>query len=87
MAPKEVVDIIWKEEIAMAKHPDEVRQLKLQELLQTYVRFPFHAGEQLMVNEIIDPRETRPILIRTLEVLANKQPVGRPHKKHSLVPR
>lgn len=87
MEPKEVVDIIWKEEIAMAKQPDEVRRLKLQELLQNHVRFPFHAGEQLMVNEIIDPSETRPILIRTLEVLANKQPVGRPRKRHSLMPR
>ncbi len=88
MDPKEVVEIIWKDDIAKADSPDEVRQSKLKELLETYVRFPYHGAEYLMVNEIIDPRDTRPALIRRLEFLASKkEPWPIPWKKHSLLPR
>ncbi|MFC1977663.1 acyl-CoA carboxylase subunit beta [Chloroflexota bacterium] len=88
MAPKKVVGKIWKDEIAQADKPDEVRQSKLKELLETYIKFPYHGAEYLMVNEIIDPRDTRPALIRRLEYLANKkEPWPVPWKKHSLIPR
>ncbi len=87
MDPKEVVDIIWEDEIKGAENPDEVRQRKLKELLETYIKFPFHAAEYLMVNEIIDPRDTRPALIKRLESLANKEPSPKPWRKHSLIPR
>jgi len=88
MDPQKVVEIIWKDEIKKAKNPNEVRQAKLKELLETYVKFPVHGAEYLMVNEIIKPQDTRPALIRRLEYLANKKeawPV--PYKKHSLIPR
>ena len=29
---------------------------RLRELWKTYIKFPFHTAEYLMVNEIIDPR-------------------------------
>ncbi|MBI2917851.1 MAG: acyl-CoA carboxylase subunit beta [Chloroflexi bacterium] len=85
--PKEVVETIWKEEIAESPHPEEVRRNRLEELLKTYIKFPFHAAEYLMVDDIIDPRDTRPHLIRALDMLANKPPEPRPWKKHSLIPR
>ena len=87
MNPEEVVNIIYKEEIDSSKDPDSVRREKLDELLRNYIHYPYHAAEQLMVNEIIDPRETRPILISTLKTLAHKEPIPRPWKKHSLIPR
>ncbi len=87
MDPKEVVEIIWKDEIARAEKPDEVREKKYKELLDTYIDYPFHGAEYLMVDEIIDPRETRPALIRRLEVLAHKEAQPRPWRKHILMPR
>ncbi|MFC1928270.1 acyl-CoA carboxylase subunit beta [Chloroflexota bacterium] len=87
MDPREVVEKIWKEEIERAKKPDEVREKKYQELLDTYIDYPFHAAEYLMVDEIIDPRDTRSALIRRLEVLANKEAQPRPWRKHPLMPR
>ena len=87
MDPREVVEKIWKEEIARAKKPDEVREQKYQELLDKYIDYPFHAAEYLMVDEIIDPRDTRSALIRRLEVLANKEAQPRPWRKHPLMPR
>ena len=87
MNPEEAVEIIYKEEIGSSKNPAEVRREKLAELLQKYYNYPYHAAEQVMVNEIIDPRDTRPLLIRTLENLANKKLTPRPWRKHSLIPR
>ncbi|MFC2022405.1 acyl-CoA carboxylase subunit beta [Chloroflexota bacterium] len=87
MHPEEAVEIIYKEEIASSKSPDEVRREKLAELLKKHYNYPYHATEQVMVNELIDPRDTRPLLIRALENLANKKPTSRPWRKHSLIPR
>ncbi|MFC1945865.1 acyl-CoA carboxylase subunit beta [Chloroflexota bacterium] len=53
---------------------------------QKYFRYPFNAGEQLLANDIIDPKDTRPMIIDALELLANKNTLPRPGKKHSLVP-
>jgi len=64
-----------------------VRIKKHKELLDKYIDYPFHAAEYLMVDEIIDPRDTRTALIRRLEVLANKEAQPRPWRKHILMPR
>jgi acetyl-CoA carboxylase carboxyltransferase component len=87
MNPEEVVNIIYKEEIDSSKDPDSVRREKLDELLRNYIHYPYHAAEQLMVDEIIDPRDTRPILISTLKTLTHKEPIPRPWRKHSLIPK
>ncbi|MDI6762346.1 MAG: acyl-CoA carboxylase subunit beta [Thermodesulfobacteriota bacterium] len=84
--PEEAVDIIYREEIDSSKEPQKVRQDKLAELMKNFMNYPYHAAEQVMVNDITDPRDTRPILIRTLKNLANKQLPLRPWRKHSLMP-
>jgi acetyl-CoA carboxylase carboxyltransferase component len=87
MDPKEVIEIIWKDEIAKAEKPAAVREKRFKELLDTYIDYPFHGAEYLMVDEIIDPRDTRSELIKRLEVLAHKQAPTRPWRKHVLMPR
>lgn len=87
MNPEEAVEIIYKKEISSSVDPDRVRREKLNELMKNYIRYPYHAAEQLLVNDIIDPRDTRPIIIRTLKTLANKESNPRPWRKHSLTPR
>ena len=86
MNPGEAVEIIYKKEISSSKEPDVVRRDKLAELFRNYINYPYHALEQAMVNDIIDPRDTRPVLMRTLKDLANKEPIPRPWRKHSLIP-
>jgi acetyl-CoA carboxylase carboxyltransferase component len=87
MAPELAVDIIYKNEIASSASPDEVRRERLAELLKKYYNYPYHAVEQIMVNDLIDPRDTRPVLISMLEDLSHKKPTPRPWRKHSLIPR
>jgi len=84
--PEEAVDILLKQKMDAAKEPQRMRQDGLAELLRNYLHFPFHPAEQVMVNDIIHPRDTRAILIRTLENLAYKQPSPRPWRKHALIP-
>ena len=38
-----------------------------------------------MIDDVIDPRETRPTIIRALEMAAGKR-VERPWKRHGIVP-
>jgi len=85
MNPVEAVEILHKEQIAASPEPDRVRSEKLAELLTNYINHPYHAAEQAMVNDIIDPRDTRPMLIETLKTLTNKTPKPRPWRKHSLI--
>ncbi|MEE8471601.1 MAG: acyl-CoA carboxylase subunit beta [Dehalococcoidia bacterium] len=85
--PEEAVDRIYGPEIEASGNPSQLREEKLQGLLDTYMRFPFHAGEQLMVEDFIDPRDTRAVIIRTLRLLDHKGEPVRPWRKHSLVPR
>jgi acetyl-CoA carboxylase carboxyltransferase component len=87
MNPEEAVEVIYKKEIDSSEDPDKVRREKLEGLLKNYIHYPYHAAEQLLVNEIIDPRDTRPVIINTLKTLANKEPNPRPWRKHSLIPR
>ncbi|MEA2423813.1 MAG: methylmalonyl-CoA decarboxylase subunit alpha, partial [Thermoleophilaceae bacterium] len=45
----------------------------------------YRAASNFMIDDVIDPRETRPVIIRALEMAQNKQ-VDRPWKKQGVVP-
>ena len=87
MAPEEAAESIYKEEINSSKNPDGVRKEKLADLRKGYYNYPYHAAELMLANDIIDPRDTRPLLIKMLENLEHKKPTPRPWRKHSLIPR
>lgn len=86
MNPERAVEIIHGDEIRSSSEPDHLRSVKLSQLLKDYINYPYHAVEKAMVNDIIDPRDTRPTLINTFKYLADKQPRPRPQRKHSLIP-
>jgi acetyl-CoA carboxylase carboxyltransferase component len=84
--PQDAVSAIYKREIEASPTPQKVREEKCVELLKNYINFPYHAGEQGMVNDIIDPRDTRSVLIKSLQNLDHKLPPTRRERKHSLMP-
>lgn len=76
--------IIFRKEIEGAENPEITRQ----ELIDRYKeRFatPYVAAESGFVDQVIEPRETRPRLISALEMLATKRE-NRPAKKHGNIP-
>lgn len=85
MGVEQAVDIIYRKGIAAAKNPIEARQQKIKEYSESLGKYPYHAGHQRWVEEIIDPRTTRPRLIAALKVFSNKSE-ERPWKKHGNIP-
>ncbi|MGQ4891663.1 MAG: acyl-CoA carboxylase subunit beta [Candidatus Njordarchaeia archaeon] len=84
MGPKAAARILYRREIAKSRDPEKF----LEEVVVEYKKFfanPNVAAEMGYVNDIIEPRETRPRLISALKTLENKRE-SLPPKKHGLIP-
>jgi acetyl-CoA carboxylase carboxyltransferase component len=46
---------------------------------------PYIAAKNALIDDVIDPRETRPTVIRALRMAKDKR-VDRPWKKHGVMP-
>jgi propionyl-CoA carboxylase beta chain len=84
MGPKGAVEIIFRKEIEAEEDKQKAIDQKVTEYREKFAN-PYIAAERGYVDEIIDPQETRPKLIRSLEMLDTK--VDRnPRKKHGNIP-
>ena len=84
MGATAAVNIIFRREIAEAEDPEAKRQ----ELIAGYEeRFnnPLVAAEMGYIDDVVDPRETRPYLIKALQMVRTKRP-ARPPRKHGNIP-
>jgi acetyl-CoA carboxylase carboxyltransferase component len=83
MGAEGAVNIIMRRQIEEADDPDAKRA----ELVEGFRKIidPYIAAGNDMVDDIIDPRETRPVVIRALE-MAERKRVERPWKKHGVMP-
>ena len=84
MGPEGAVNIVFRSEIAKAEKPEEARRRLIEEYRDKFAN-PFIAASRGYVDDVIDPRETRPKLIRALEMLRNKVDTL-PAKKHGNIP-
>ena len=83
--PEFAVDTIFANEIKSSVNPEKVRQEKIAEFDKRYNNI-YHAGARQLFQDIIDPRNTRGILVRSLEWFADKKEEDRPWKKHGNIP-
>jgi acetyl-CoA carboxylase carboxyltransferase component len=84
MGAEGAVNVIYKETIAGAADPAEERRRLVAEYESAFSN-PYIAASRGYIDEVIFPRETRPRLIRTLELLADKRDTN-PRKKHGNIP-
>ena len=84
MGPEGAVNIVFRSEIARAEKPEEARRKLIEEYRDKFAN-PFIAASRGYIDDVIDPRETRPKLIRALEMLRNKVDTL-PAKKHGNIP-
>jgi propionyl-CoA carboxylase beta chain len=84
MGPKGAVEILFKKEIAEAKDPKAAMDARVAEYTDKFAN-PYVAAGRGYVDDIIDPRDTRPRLIDALEVLSGKRQKN-PAKKHGCIP-
>ncbi len=83
MGPEGAVNIIFRKQIEASEDPDATRAQMIDGIRQTID--PYIAAGNAMIDDVIDPRETRPTVIRALEMAATKR-VERPWKKHGVMP-
>nr|WP_202820128.1 carboxyl transferase domain-containing protein [Calderihabitans maritimus] len=84
MGPEGAANIIFRKEIQAADNPPEVRQQKIQEYREKFAN-PYVAASRGFIDIVLDPKETRPYLIKALETLLTKRE-NRPGKKHGNIP-
>ena len=84
MGASGAVNIINKRELAEADDP-EARRVELISEYEDRFNNPFIAAERGLVDEIIEPRQTRPRLINALEMLRTKRQ-AMPPRKHGNIP-
>ncbi len=84
MGPQGAANIIFAREIANSDNPEETRAKKIEEYREKFAN-PYVAASHGMVDDVIDPRETRIKLIQALEMMRTKKE-DRPKKKHGNIP-
>jgi propionyl-CoA carboxylase beta chain len=84
MGPKGAVEILFKEEIAKSDDPTAAAAGFTDEYTAKFAN-PYAAASRGYVDDVIDPRDTRPRLIDALRTLATKRDRN-PPKKHGNIP-
>ena len=84
MGPKGAVEILFRKEINDSKDPAKATDEKIEEYRQKFAH-PYIAASRGFLDDIIDPRDTRPRLIEALKSLQNKRDKN-PPKKHGNIP-
>jgi propionyl-CoA carboxylase beta chain len=84
MGPKGAVEILFRREFASAEDPKSATEEKMEEYRERFAH-PYIAASRGYLDDVIDPRETRPRLISALDMLRNKRDEN-PLKKHGNIP-
>ncbi len=84
MGPEGAVNIVFRKELAAAADPEARRAELIADYKERFAN-PYNAAERGYVDDVIEPRRTRPYLIRALEAhLAKREPA--PKRKHGNIP-
>ena len=81
---RSAASVVFKREIDAAEDPETRRQELVDEYRETFST-PFVAASRGLVDDIINPADTRRKVAMALELLVNKREL-RPAKKHGLGP-
>src|SRR5665213_3405377 len=84
MGPEGAVNIVYRRELMAAADPEAMRKEKIEEFRDRFAS-PFVAAERGFIDDVIEPHETRPKVIRALRMLENKVDTM-PRKKHGNLP-
>lgn len=84
MGAEGAVGVLYRREIAEAADIEAARRARVTEFEEKFAN-PYVAAEHGFIDEIIEPAETRPKLIRALRLIENKRDTN-PPKKHGNIP-
>ncbi|MGW4567910.1 acyl-CoA carboxylase subunit beta [Streptomyces sp. NPDC004561] len=84
MGAEGAANVVFRREIAAADDPEEARARRVAEYKERLMH-PYHAAERGLVDDVIDPRDTRAVLVRSLRMLRGKH-AHVPERKHGNQP-
>ncbi len=84
MGAEGAVNIIFRKAIAQSDNPEETRQRLVSEYREKFDN-PYIAAARGYIDDVIDPAQTRPKLIRAFEMLKDKTD-SNPPRKHGNIP-
>lgn len=84
MGAEGAVGILYRRDLNAAEDKESARQARMEEYRDKFAS-PYVAAERGYIDEVIEPRQTRPKLIRALRLLANKRD-SNPPRKHGNIP-
>jgi propionyl-CoA carboxylase beta chain len=84
MGPEGAVNIVFRKELEEATHPNAQRAELIRDYRERFAN-PYVAAERGYVDDVIEPRRTRPVLIDALETALPKRE-RRPSRKHGNIP-
>ncbi|MEF2094546.1 acyl-CoA carboxylase subunit beta [Bacillus sp. CFBP9009] len=84
MGPAGAANIIFAKEISDSTDPEAFRQEKINEYRERFAN-PYVASANGIVDDVIDPRDTRKSIASALEMLKNKKKAS-PKKRHGNIP-
>jgi propionyl-CoA carboxylase beta chain len=84
MGAEGAVGVLYRREINEAQDKETARRARIIELEDKFAN-PYVAAERGFIDEVIEPAQTRPKLIRALSLLENKRDTN-PPKKHGNIP-
>ena len=84
MGPKGAAEILFRRDIAAAGDPEQRLDEHVTDYREKFAN-PYLAAARGFLDDVIDPRETRPRLIATLQTLLTKRDTN-PPKKHGNIP-
>ncbi|HEX9475640.1 MAG TPA: carboxyl transferase domain-containing protein, partial [Candidatus Dormibacteraeota bacterium] len=83
MGPEGAVNIIFNKQIEASDNPEETRARMIETIKEQIS--PYVAAGWAMIDDVIDPAETRRVIVRGLEQARDKK-VDRPWRKHGNIP-
>jgi len=84
MGPEGAVNIVYRRELAAVEDKEAVRQAKVDEFRDRFAN-PFVAAARGFIDDVIEPRLTRPKVVRAVRMLETKVDAV-PRKKHGNIP-
>ncbi len=84
MGPEGAVNIVFRRELEAAEDPEARRAELIRDYRERFAN-PLVAAERGYVDDVIEPRRTRPVLIEALETARTKRE-RRPPRKHGNIP-
>ena len=84
MGAEGAVGVLYRKDLVETTNPDETRAKLISDFTEKFAN-PYVAAERGFIDEVIEPSQTRPKIIRALSMLRNKVD-SNPPRKHGNIP-